>query len=274
MEIKNKFMFFKSNKEIKTEDIKLSDYSQIWTKFCFLDESGSLNNKNEPYFTLGILKMSQPYYLQNKILYERIKSNFHDELKFNKLSKSNIQFAKTIIDAIFNTRSLNFYSYTTHKSSKYFKNNFSDNEWNAYEDITLKLLNAVLSNQEILILVADHIVTPEDVKYEVNVKKIFNCNKKRLAIAGVCRFDSKSNDLLQVADLLIGAITYDLKKQAGIVSGDKYKIELVNYLKQNLGAECFTGGFKNFNFNIFVEKDNGEVIRNINIQANEKGPSS
>lgn len=29
--------FFKFNNEIKTEDLKLSDYNQIWTKFCFLD---------------------------------------------------------------------------------------------------------------------------------------------------------------------------------------------------------------------------------------------
>jgi len=267
-------MFFKNNKEIKTGDLKLSDYDQIWTKFCFLDESGSLNNKTEPYFTLGILKMSQPYYLQSKILYERIKNNFHDEIKFNKLSKSNVSFAKIIIDSIFNTKSLNFYSYTTNKSSKYFLDNFSDNEWKAYEDITLKLMNAVLANHEILILIADHIVTPENIKYEVNVKKIFNNNKKRLSIAGVCRFDSKSNDLLQVTDLLIGAITYDLKLQAGLVSGDKYKIKLVNYLKENLGSTNFMNGFRNYNFSIFVEKGNGEILENKDKITNEKGPSS
>lgn len=266
--------FFKNNKEIKTEDLKLSDYDQIWTKFCFLDESGSLNNKMEPYFTLGILKMSQPYYLQSQILYERTKRNFHDELKFNKLSKSNIDFAKIIIDSIFNTKSLNFYSYTTHKKSKYFLNNFSNDEWTAYEEITLKLMNAVLANHEMLILIADHIVTPEKIKYEVCVKKVFNDSKKRLAIAGVCRFDSKSNDLLQVTDLLIGAITYDLKFQAKLVSGDKYKIELVSYLKEKLGANNFTNGFKNYNFNVFVEKDNGEVLENKEELPNEKGPSS
>ncbi|MCX6751957.1 MAG: DUF3800 domain-containing protein [Candidatus Nomurabacteria bacterium] len=269
-------MFFKNNKEIKTEDLKLSDYNQIWTKFCFLDESGSLNNKTEPYFTLGILKMSQPYYLQNKILYERTKNNFHDEIKFNKLSKSNIDFAKLIIDSIFNTKSLNFYSYTTHKNSNYFLNNFSCDEWKAYEYITLKLMNAVLSKHEVLILVADHVVTPRDVKYEVNVKKMFNDEKKRLSIAGVCRFDSKSNDLLQVTDLLIGLITYDLKLQAKLVSGDKYKIKLVNYLKEKLGTNSFINGFKNYNFNIFVEKDNGEILENTEetTKENEKGPSS
>lgn len=266
--------FFKNNKGIKTEDLKLSDYDQIWTKFCFLDESGSLNNKTEPYFTLGILKMSQPYYLQSKILYERTRRNFHDELKFNKLSKSNIEFAKTVIKSIFNTKSLSFYSYTTNKQSRYFLDNFSGNEWKAYEDITLKLMNAVLANHEVLILIADHIVTPEDIKYEVNVKKIFNASKKRLAIAGVCRFDSKSNDLLQVTDLLIGAITYDLKLKAGLVSGDKYKIKLVDYLKENLGTTSFDCGFKNYNFNIFVEKDNGEILENKEELDNEKGPSS
>jgi hypothetical protein len=54
--------FFKANKEVKTEDLKLSDYDKIWTKFCFLDETGSLGNSKEPYFTIGIIKMSQPYY--------------------------------------------------------------------------------------------------------------------------------------------------------------------------------------------------------------------
>ena len=63
--------FFKSNKEIKTENLKLSDFDQIWTKFCFLDESGSLSNYTEPYFTVGLLKMSMPYYLQSKIIYEK-----------------------------------------------------------------------------------------------------------------------------------------------------------------------------------------------------------
>jgi hypothetical protein len=266
--------FFKNDKEVKTEELKLKDYDQIWTKFCFLDESGSLNNKTEPYFTLGILKMSQPYYLQSKILYERIRNNFYDELKFNKLSNKNIFFAKTIIDSIFDTKSLNFYSYTTHKKSKYFIDNFSKNEWKAYEDITLKLMEVVLSNHEILILIADHIMTPEDIKYEVNIKKIFNSNNKRLAIAGVCRFDSKSNDLLQVTDLLIGAVTYDLKFKKGLVSGDKYKLELINYLKSKLGATSFIDGFRNHNFNIFVEKDCGKLLENREDIANEKGPSS
>ncbi len=246
--------FFKLDGETATEDLRLKDFDRIWTKFCFLDETGSLDDSKDQHFTIGLLKMSQPYYLQSKILYERNVRNFHDELKFNKLSKNNLEFAKFVVNAVFDTRSVDFYSYTTKKDSTYFLNNFGGNTWRAYEAITQKLLGAALSEQEIVILIADHVTTPKDVRFEVNTKKQFNSFKRRLALAGVCRFDSRSNDLLQVVDLLVGAITYDLKLSAGTVSGSKHKIELVNLLKQNLGIDTFQDGFRNRNFSVFVER--------------------
>jgi len=100
--------FFKSDKEKDTKDLKLSEYNQIWSKFCFFDESGSLSNLMDPLFTIGIIKISQPYYLSSKISYERSKRKFFDELKFNKLSKINLDFAKLAIDAFFDTKSTCF----------------------------------------------------------------------------------------------------------------------------------------------------------------------
>lgn len=92
--------FLKFSKEIKTEDLKLSDYNKIWTKFCFLDESGSLSNYTEPYFTIGILKMSMPYYLQSKIIYERNKYHFYDEMKFNKVSEKEDIFEQILMENV------------------------------------------------------------------------------------------------------------------------------------------------------------------------------
>lgn len=246
--------FFKNNKNIRTEDLKLTDYDSIWTKFCFLDETGNLSDEKDPYFTIGLLKMSQPYYLQSKLMYERNKRNFHDEMKFNMLSKHNVEFAKFAVGALLDTKSIDFYSYTTKKDTPYFQANFNGNQWIAYEKATLKLLESACAEKEILILIADHVTTPKDIKFEVNTKKNFNIMKRRLALAGVCRFDSKSNDLLQVVDLIIGAITYDLKLSLGVVSGSKYKKELVGHIKRNLGADSFESGFRNRHFNVFVER--------------------
>lgn len=256
-------MFFKSNKEIKTEDLKLSDYDKIWTKFCFLDETGTLSDQKDQYFTVGILKMSQPYYLQSKLFFERSKIRFYDEVKFNKLSKNNIGFAKTAIDSLFETRSIGFYSYSISTKSDYYLKTFDKNPWMAYEQITLKLLDVALSKQEIIILIADYVTTPKDIRFEVETKKVFNQKKNRLALAGVCRFDSKSNDLLQLVDLIIGAITYDIKFTKKLVEGSKHKLEIVDYLKSKLGASSFMQGFKNYNFNIFVDKtDHLNMIQN------------
>ncbi len=249
--------FFKFNKEIKTEDLKLSNYDQVWTKFCFLDETGSLSNINDPFFTIGIMELSQPYYLTSKIDYERRKRNFRDEMKFNKLSKNNLEFAKLAVGALLDARSTYFYSYSVDKEGDYFKREFGGDPWQAYEKLTLRLLReAVLAPKEILILIADYVPTPSDIRYEVNVKKELNNALGRLALAGVCRFDSRSNDLLQLVDIIIGAISYDLKLTTGVIkNGSKYKKELSEFLKDNLGTKGFTDGFRSRHFNIFVDKD-------------------
>lgn len=246
--------FFNSKKDKNTEDLCLKDYDGIWSKFCFLDETGDLTSEKDPYFTVGLVKMSQPYYLQSKLMYERNVRNFHDEIKFNKVSKNTLEFTKFVLDSFFDTRSIDFYSYTTKKDSWYFKEHFNSSQWKAYEQITQKLLDVALSENEILILVADHVTTPKEIRFEVDTKRNFNKTKNRLALAGVTRFDSRSNDLLQVVDLLVGCVTYDLKYADGVVPGSKYKLELVEYFKQNLGVKTFAEGFKNRNCNIFVEK--------------------
>lgn len=228
-----------------------------------MDESGSLSVLEQEFFTIGILKMRMPYYLQSKISFERQKKNFHDEFKFNKISLQNIAFYKFIIDSVLDTKSLNFYSYTIDKKTDYYKDNFEPNVWDAYTKLTLKLLDTVWQENEILVLIADHVQTPKEVKFEVDVERDFNLNKKTLSLAGVCRFDSKTNDVLQVVDLLIGCITYDIKMTLGKVKGHTQKIELVEYLKSKLKTETFSTGLVKENFNIIV-----------NLGPNEKGPSS
>jgi len=253
------------NTKDETASLRLGDIDSIWTKFCFLDETGSLNSVNDPLFTVGLIKMSQPYYLQSRIHYERSAQRFFDELKFNKLSNNNIGFAKGVIDAYFDTRSVDFYLYTTRKDSWYYQKHFGGNQWTAYESITLKLLDIALAPAEILILLADHITTPKNVRFEVDTKRNFNSEKARLALAGVCRFDSRANDLLQVVDLLIGCVSYDIKYAEGVVTGSRHKLELVAHLKAKLGISTFVDGTRTAHWNSFIERGEDKY---------EKGPSS
>lgn len=239
------------------KNLSLKDYKEIWTKFCFLDESGSLNNPKDPFFTVGFIKCSQPYYLQSKILYERQKRGFFDEMHFNKLSRNNIDFSKFALDSLFDTRSLRFHSYSLDKRGDYFNREFGGNPWQAYEDISIRILESAIADNEILIVLADYITTPKNIRFEINVKRRINEKFKKLAIAGVCRLDSKSNDLLQIADL-IGAINYDLKLSTNVIlKGDKHKKRFLRHLKRAIGMEDknFINGFRSYLFNFFVDKD-------------------
>jgi len=134
-----------------------------------------------------------------------------------------------------------------------------------------------MAPNEIIIVIADYMPTPDTVKFEVNVKRKINENFKRLAVAGVARFDSKSNDLLQLADLIVGAINYDLKLSSGVILfGDKYKKRFLEHFKEGLGIKGKTflgleGGFKNYMFNIFIDKD---ARQRLPLNLNEKRPSS
>lgn len=259
------------------KNLTLSDYKDVWAKFCFLDESGSLSNPKDPFFTVGFIKCSQPYYLQNKILYERQKRGFHDEMKFNKLSNNNFDFAKFALDSLFLTRSVSFASYSLDKEGDFFNREFGINPWKAYEDISIRVLKPAIAQNEIIIVIADYMTAPDYVRFEVDVKRKINDEFKRLAVAGVCRFDSKSNDLLQLADLIVGAINYDLKLSSGVIlSGDKYKKRFLEYFKECLGIKGksfldLDKGFKNYMFNVFIDKD---AKRRLSVGQKEKEPSS
>ena len=88
---------FKGNSNSK---LTLADYKDIWTPFCFLDESGTLDVKSQPYFTVGMIKCSQPYFLQQKIRYIRESNNFWWEFKFQHLSQTKIKTTLSVLDAL------------------------------------------------------------------------------------------------------------------------------------------------------------------------------
>ncbi|MFZ3054859.1 MAG: DUF3800 domain-containing protein [Minisyncoccales bacterium] len=237
--------------EQENQNLKLGEYKEIWTPFCFLDESGTLDINSQPYFTVGMIKCSQPYYLQQKIRYIREKNRFWWEIKFSDLNNSKVKTALEILESLFKTKSVYYSSYSINKRSDYFKKEFNGDPFFAYEQVSQHLLKGNLRKNEIFIVLADNVVTPKRNKFEVNIKNKINAEFDRLAIAGVCRLDSRTNDLLQLTDLLTGCINYELLIKDGVIAGtSKAKRKFIDKFKEYLGVNSLTENFRNYNFNI------------------------
>lgn len=244
----------------ENHELTLADYKEIWTPFCFMDESGALGVKDQPYFTVGMIKCSQPYFLQRELRSVREKNNFWWEFKFNGLNNAKMKVALEVLDSLFNTKSIHFSSYTIDKRSEYFKKEFHEDPFIAYEQITKHLLRGNLAKNDILIVLADELISPKKNRFEVNVKNHINNKFKRLAVAGVCRLNSKTNDLLQLADLLIGSINYELLLKDGVIKkASKNKGKFINRFKENLGVDTLTESFRNYSFNIRHHSDDEKI---------------
>ncbi len=238
----------------KITNYSLKDYTKLRTPFCFFDETGNLNDKANRYFAMGMLKCSQPHFLDYEIQKLRQREKFFDEIKFNKLSKKNINFCLKILDLIFNVPGLKLSFFILNKDDIDFQLEFKNNLWLAYEIFAQRLLIGNISPHEIVTVIADYVITPKNVQFEVKVKHAVNNHFKRLAVAGICRVDSKGVNLIQIVDLVLGAIVYEYKLVNKLVTGDKYKIKFLKEFKKKLRIKTFVGGFRNSIFNVFEYK--------------------
>ncbi len=235
-------------------NLRLKNYKKIRTPFVFLDETGSINSKAERFFGIGMIKCMQPFFLDSSIRYIRQKYKLYDEIKWNTISKAKMAVLKEIIKTIFETPGIYFSSLIINKDDVNFEIEFNNNPYLAYQKFSEELLKNSISQTEILTVLADYIDTPKSVRYEVMVKHQVNQALDRLAIGGIHRVDSKGVNLIQITDLFLGAVVYNYKIDNKLVTGDKNKIKILQYIQsglkiKSLGQSINVKGFKVFEYN-------------------------
>ncbi|HEV2250275.1 MAG TPA: hypothetical protein VGT60_07200 [Candidatus Limnocylindria bacterium] len=105
---------------------------------------------------------------------------------------------------------------------------------------------------EYVTVLADEYSTPAHVTFEEDFQKHVEDKFQRRAIIGVCRMRSTGVDLFQVLDLLVGAVAYDYKLQAGLVDAATRspKRELLMHILGGFGIKTFVGGVRGPRLNV------------------------
>jgi hypothetical protein len=217
------------------------DFRDIKTSFCFLDETGLIFDKKDKYFALGLVKCSCPEKIYNKIRKIRQRFNYNEEVKWSQLnSKVRFDVAMGIFNCFLNEDDVKFNCIILNKDELDFAKEYNNDLCKVYRSFTVSLLKLVAGKipQEVLIVLADDYFTPEKLEIENTIKKFTNSHYQKFVVAGVCQINSKSSDLLQLTDLILGAIAYDLKRTEKIITvQNEYKRKFLNFVYQKLNIK-------------------------------------
>ncbi len=239
-------------------------FKDIKTAFCFLDETGLIHSERDKFFALGIIKCGNPEKIYNKIRKIRQEYNYNEELKWANLNrKIRFDVAREIFN-IFLSEDVQFNCIILNKDELDFEKYYNNDLYKVYGNFTVTLLKLIIGKdpEEVLIVLADDYFTPDGTDIEVVIKKFTNDHYKNFVVAGVCQINSKFSDVLQVTDLILGAILYDLKKQRGLIQKQNaYKRKFLNFIYQKLKIR------KSFFKNIFGFDTRNYVLSGDKIRA-------
>jgi len=252
-------------------------------RFCFTDSSGIL--AQDRFFGVGLLvvrnvgdmidklaKNWQPAYGVaktnkhehiNKLISEgneteamRIlrKSN-HFEMKFDNLRKSVEPYYKKMIDIFLSDQENRFSAMIIDKNRPEFNNNNHD-VWEEYTTYTAKLIANDMKKipEDKLCIIVDEITKPRNktlslentISGKIRDEVINESDVHFENVFGVLSIESHSNMLMQLSDVLLGAIMYDCKKDASLISTqtENKKDDFVNKLRQTFNVNSLSQNFE------------------------------
>lgn len=175
----------------------------------YCDESTHLEKDGQPYMIIGYV--STPYHLlkmHNQNIREmKIKHFFSGEMKWSALSKSQYPFYNELIDYFFSNSSLQFRAIIIDKS-KMNHDKFQQTHDDFYDKMYYQLLNKKIHNEHtynIYIDIKDSYSYLKARSLKSYLERDYN-NIRNLQV-----IKSYESELLQLADVLIGAINYRIR---------------------------------------------------------------
>jgi hypothetical protein len=195
--------------------------STVQTASFWIDDSGPRGSAQKG-FVLAGLKTRRPDDLQRTVHAVReTHDHYPGELKFNSITDRNFPRYRDIVDVLEDSDAL-VVGTVVDTSWNPFAGT-QDEPWAAQAALIGRMIERCLNVNEVGSVFMDLMSTPKDVSMGHHVKRHANSLLKAKRVTTAVSLDSKTNDLLQLADLIAGAIYYQ-RCQHGDPSTTKGKI--------------------------------------------------
>lgn len=216
--------------------IKISPASAL----IYMDDSGSRASGSR-FFVYSAVKLRQNGRFTRAVRQIRDRTGFDREFKFSKITRGTLPAYYAVVDALEESDARIGACVVNRDLHDPFQGGRP--VWLVHSEVAAQLLVGVINRGEQVGVLMDGISTPPDKSLEDTVKGKVNRKLKALVVVSAACLDSTSNDVLQVADLVAGAVAHDRRRAAG-ESGNpnSNKAKVAARLKAAFGVDDFADG--------------------------------
>lgn len=230
----------------------------------YIDESCHLEHDNASVMCIGYTKIEHDAYAQIKEDLKAIKLSFKSptELKWSKLSYSRLPLYKALIDYFFET-DIQFRAVLVKNKKHLDHASFNRGDHNAfyYKMVYQLLYNPYVNNGDnqyrVFLDIKDTRGKERLLELDKYLKRKYHDNSPFVYLQHI---RSHENELLQLTDFFIGAITYKARGEHLKENASAIKKEVLEYLEQKSGylldegTEPWVAKFNIFDFQISAAK--------------------
>lgn len=206
----------------------------------FVDESGSKSTASS-FFVVAAVKLRKPGLLARQIKDVRDRYSFSQEFKFSQITKRAVPRYLEIIDLLEASDARLAACVVQGDVHNPFKGNTP--AWRAHAAVLTQLLVGTINKREVVTVLMDGITTPRGCALDETVRTMTNTRLGSTSVVSAVCLDSRTNDLLQVVDLLASAVLFERRRAYGLGNREASpKGQVATYLGARFGMPGLTDG--------------------------------
>lgn len=206
--------------------------SEAYNIYC--DESCHLENDKQNIMVLGAIWCpkikAKEFFSEIREIKNKNNLNINFEIKWTKISPAKLNFYLDVVNYFFNNDNMHFRALIALEKDKLRHENFAQDHDTWYYKMYFNMLKVILDPKYRYRIYLDI----KDTRSGIKMEKLHDvlCNNfydfSRSVIEGVQSVNSQEIELLQLTDLLIGAVSYINRG----LSSSGAKLELINLIKK------------------------------------------
>ena len=232
--------------------------TQVFNVYC--DESCHLENDGQKAMVLGAVRcpLNKRFGIANRIREIKLKHGLDPrfEVKWTKVGASKIEFYKDLVDYFFDDDDLHFRGLVIPDKTQLKHDDFDQSHDDWYYKMYFVMLKTIFepgSQSRVFIDIKDTLGHEKILKlHDVLCNNAYDFSRK--TISNIKRINSHEAEQLQLADLLIGALSY---MHRGL-NESKPKLLLINRIRERSGYNLTQNTLlRELKFNLMIWQSNG-----------------